>query len=276
MTGDHTAVLRAKSEVKKALKDGGRRAALRWVVSVSSVLALILLAACLSGCGSFRDVAELIPRDVETQTISIGEGMNSATPTGSLSATGTAAPLQPATPPPSQNHTLTYTFFPAIVNSSVPAAMSTEQPPIETIDSTPPTDTSLTPTKAPFTKKTILVDISDQHVYAYEKGMLIFSFIASTGRKNSTRAGHYKILDKHPRAFSDLWGFWMPYWMGFEYVGNNLENGFHSLPVLSNGVQLWGKKIGKPITYGCVVLKPNDMKKLYRWAGIGTAVVIQK
>jgi lipoprotein-anchoring transpeptidase ErfK/SrfK len=113
-------------------------------------------------------------------------------------------------------------------------------------------------------------------VYAYEKGKPVFSFVASTGRNNSTQAGHYRILDKSPNAYSDPWGFWMPYWMGIYYVGYNLENGFHSLPVLSNGAQLWGSQIGSPITFGCVVLRPNDMKQLYKWAGIGTEVVIRR
>src|SRR5574341_256731 len=220
---------------------GKRQGTLLWV-SATTVLAVITLGIMvdLSSPGRIRNVIALIPRNIKTQTISTGGGMNSPTPTGSWHATATVTTLQPATPLPS------------------------------------PTATPPSPTKVPYAGKTILVDISDQHVYAYEKGKLIFSFVASTGRNHSTRAGRYKILDKIPKAYSDPWGFWMPYWMGFEYVGSNLENGFHSLPVLSNGVQIWGKKIGSPITYGCVVLKPNDMKKLYRWAGIGTAVVIRK
>lgn len=128
--------------------------------------------------------------------------------------------------------------------------------------------------EVPHKGKIILVDISDQHVYTYEKGELVFSFVASTGRNNLTRVGQYKILDKIPNAYSDPWGFWMPYWMGIYYVGYNLENGFHSLPVLSNGTKLWGNKVGSPVTYGCVVLLPGDMKKLFRWASVGTIVVI--
>ena len=258
-------------------RPGKRRAALLWV-GVISILALMIMVGvlCLSWSGSFSDVVALIPRNIKTQTISADGGTNSPTTTGSRTATATMTPLQPAAAPASQNPVDTYTFIPAVVNSGIPAEIPTELPPLETTNDISPTATSLPPTKVPFVRKTILVDISDQHVYAYEKGKLIFSFIASTGRNNSTQAGRYKILDKHPRAYSDPWGFWMPYWMGIYYVGSNLENGFHSLPVLSNGVQIWGKKIGRPITYGCVVLKPNDMKKLYRWAGIGTAVVIQK
>jgi lipoprotein-anchoring transpeptidase ErfK/SrfK len=256
---------------------GDRRAARRWLISVITVLALITLVVVvfLFWSGIFGNVVALIPRNVPTQTTNADGGMSTPTPTGQLSAPATMTALQPATPPAPQIKVQTHTFIPAVVNLGVPAAIPTELPPETTSEEVSPTDVPQ-PTKAPYARKTILVDISEQHVYAYEKGELVFSFVASTGRNKSTRVGRYKILDKIPRAYSDPWGFWMPYWMGIYYAGNNLENGFHSLPVLSNGVQIWGKKIGTPITYGCVVLKPDDMKKLYRWAGIGTAVVIQK
>jgi lipoprotein-anchoring transpeptidase ErfK/SrfK len=111
---------------------------------------------------------------------------------------------------------------------------------------------------------------------AYEGKKLVFSFDVSTGRNGSTYAGDFSILDKIPNAWSAPWGFWMPYWMGIYYVGSNLENGFHSLPVLTNGEQIWGDEIGVPITYGCVVLNPKDMKRLFNWAEIGTAVTIRR
>jgi LysM repeat protein len=123
--------------------------------------------------------------------------------------------------------------------------------------------------------KSILVVISKQHMYAYEGKKLVFSFGVSTGRNGSTYAGTFSILDKIPNAWSAPWGFWMPYWMGIYYVGSNLENGFHSLPVLTNGKEIWGDEIGVPITYGCVVLDPSNMKRLFNWADIGTPVIIR-
>jgi LysM repeat protein len=123
--------------------------------------------------------------------------------------------------------------------------------------------------------KSILVVISEQHMYAYEGKKLVFSFDVSTGRNGSTSAGTFSILDKIPNAWSAPWGFWMPNWMGIYYVGSNLENGFHSLPVLTNGQEIWGDEIGVPITYGCVVLDPNNMKRLFNWADIGTPVIIR-
>jgi LysM repeat protein len=123
-------------------------------------------------------------------------------------------------------------------------------------------------------KKRILVSISEQHLYAYEGDKLVMSFVASTGRGGGTAAGSFSILDKIPNAWSDPWGFWMPYWMGIYYAGPNLENGIHALPVLTNGQTIWGSELGTPITYGCVVLGADETSQLFNWATIGTPVSI--
>lgn len=185
----------------------------------------------------------------------------------SIKSSPAAPTMLPSTFPVSQSPKLKNIFLPVIQKQGDPYSFKARLPLLANTSPAP---------EIPYKEKTILVDISEQHVYAYEKGELIFSFAASTGRKNLTRPGSYRILDKIPNAYSDPWGFWMPFWMGIYYAGYNLENGFHSLPVLSNGTKLWGDKIGTPVTYGCVVLLPGDMKKLYRWARVGTAVVIQK
>jgi lipoprotein-anchoring transpeptidase ErfK/SrfK len=186
----------------------------------------------------------------------------------------TIEPSLTATPLP----TATYTPFSAVTNTPT----STPTPlPTATATATPlPSPTEAPPESARpegislNSGKTIVVSISEQHVYAFEGENLVFSFAASTGRGNTTLAGNFRILDKIANAYSDPWGFWMPYWMGIYYVGSNLENGFHSLPVLYNGQELWGDLIGTPITYGCVVLAPGDMKQLFDWADISTPVEI--
>jgi lipoprotein-anchoring transpeptidase ErfK/SrfK len=264
-------------------KTGNRCGTLLWVsvIGVSAVITTTVIV-FLSWAGRNSNPAALLPMSTKTQLVSTAGGMNTPTSTRSWLATSTMAapqqamaakqlatvPQQTGTPTPSQIPILSYIFIPVIEKAGNPLSFQARLPLL--------IKTNSPVIEVPFKEKTILVDISDQHVYAYEKGKLIYSFVASTGRHNLTRIGHYKILDKIPNAYSDPWGFWMPYWMGIYYAGYNLENGFHSLPVLSNGVKLWGNKIGSPITYGCVVLMPDDMKKLYRWAGIGTAIVIQK
>jgi lipoprotein-anchoring transpeptidase ErfK/SrfK len=122
--------------------------------------------------------------------------------------------------------------------------------------------------------KYILVDISEQHLYAYEGEELVYSFVASTGIENSTRVGTFSVLDKIPNAYASTWDLWMPNWLGIYYSGN-LENGIHALPILSNGVQLWGGFLGSPISFGCVVLGVYESQLLYEWADIGTPVEIR-
>jgi LysM repeat protein len=123
--------------------------------------------------------------------------------------------------------------------------------------------------------KEIVVDISEQHLYAYQNNQLVFSFVASTGIGNSTRIGTFKVLDKIPRAYSSAFNIWMPYWMGIYYSGT-LENGIHGLPLLMNGVELWGNLLGRPATYGCIESKTSEIKQLYDWAEIGTPVIIRR
>lgn len=122
--------------------------------------------------------------------------------------------------------------------------------------------------------KYILVDISDQHMYVYEADALVFSFVASTGIGNSTRVGTFAVQSKVPNAYGSTWNIWMPNWLGI-YWSHGLENGIHALPVLSNGVTLWEGFLGRPVSYGCVVLGTYESQLLYDWAEMGTPVEIQ-
>ena len=122
--------------------------------------------------------------------------------------------------------------------------------------------------------KYILVDISEQHMYVYEGDVLIYSFVASTGIENSTRIGNFAVQSKIPNAYASTWSLWMPDWLGI-YWSHGLENGIHALPILSNGVTLWEGFLGRPVSYGCIVLGTYNAQVLYDWADVGTPVEIQ-
>jgi lipoprotein-anchoring transpeptidase ErfK/SrfK len=123
--------------------------------------------------------------------------------------------------------------------------------------------------------KYILVSISQQHLSAYDNGQLVYSFVASTGMGNSTRTGHFSVLDKIPNAYGATWNIWMPNWLGIYYAGS-LEDGIHALPILPSGARLWSGYLGTPISFGCVVLGVDESLQLYNWADVGTPVEIQR
>jgi lipoprotein-anchoring transpeptidase ErfK/SrfK len=122
--------------------------------------------------------------------------------------------------------------------------------------------------------KYILVDISEQHMYVYEGDSMIYSFVASTGMNNATATGTFAVQSKIPNAYGSTWDIWMPYWLGIYWAGG-LENGIHALPILANGATLWEGFLGRPISYGCVVLGSYEASLLYDWAQIGTTVEIR-
>jgi lipoprotein-anchoring transpeptidase ErfK/SrfK len=122
--------------------------------------------------------------------------------------------------------------------------------------------------------KYILVDISEQHMYVYEGDTLVYSFVASTGMNNATRVGTFAVQSKIPNAYGSTWDIWMPHWLGIYWSGG-LENGIHALPILSNGATLWAGFLGRPISYGCVVLGSYEASLLYDWADMGTPVEIR-
>ncbi|MBN1178914.1 MAG: LysM peptidoglycan-binding domain-containing protein [Anaerolineae bacterium] len=122
--------------------------------------------------------------------------------------------------------------------------------------------------------KRILIDLSEQHLYAYQGNTLVYSFVASTGINNGTRVGTFRVLDKIPNAYASTWDLQMPHWLGIYWAGS-LENGIHALPILSNGQRLWAGYLGTPVSFGCIILGVEEARLLYEWAEVGTPVVIQ-
>lgn len=168
----------------------------------------------------------------------------------------TATPLETATPLPPPTATPPLLEMSIVTEFSLPPSQNASAPPVYTGG------------------KYILVDISEQHMYVYENDQLLYSFVASTGINNSTRTGLFHVQSKIPNAYGATWNIWMPNWLGIYWAGG-LENGIHSLPILPNGAELWAGYLGRPVSYGCVVLNSYDSSVLYHWAEIGTPVEIR-
>ncbi len=120
--------------------------------------------------------------------------------------------------------------------------------------------------------KRIVIDLSDQRMYVYQGGQLLWNWTVSTGRPGQeTAVGHYKVLNKIPNAYAYTWSLQMPYWLGIYWAGS-LQNGIHALPIQANGQRLWDGYLGQRVSYGCVILGTEQAKALYNWAPVGTPV----
>jgi LysM repeat protein len=129
---------------------------------------------------------------------------------------------------------------------------------------------------APAVKPTKFVaSISQQRCWLYNGETVIARWICSTGRRGAPSVpGSYKIQSKLPKAYGSTWNIWMPFWLGIYWAGAS-ENGIHGLPWdAGSGVQIWSGNVGKPITFGCIMLDNVNAKMLYDMAWIGMPVII--
>jgi len=126
------------------------------------------------------------------------------------------------------------------------------------------------------TSRRIVVDISDQRLYAYDGDVLVFNYVASTGIDESpTIPGVYQILSKDEEAYASIWDLYMPHFMGLYRTAPDFTNGIHGLPTLSSGRQLWAGYLGSPVSFGCVVIGLDEARDLFEWAELGTLAIIQ-
>jgi LysM repeat protein len=120
----------------------------------------------------------------------------------------------------------------------------------------------------------IVVDLSDQRMFVYQDGQLLWNWVVSTGRPGQeTVVGHFKVLNKIPNAYAYTWSLQMPYWLGIYWAGS-LQNGIHALPIQANGQRLWDGYLGQRVSFGCIILSTDNAATLYNWASVGTPVDI--
>jgi len=114
--------------------------------------------------------------------------------------------------------------------------------------------------------KEIVIDLSEQKVYAVDDGDIIFEGRISSGKEGrETPTGEYTIMQKERMHISNLWpkpdgGAKMPYMMRLTDTGIAMHLGY--VP-------------NRPASHGCVRLKNGFAQKMYRWAKVGTKVSIE-
>jgi len=117
-----------------------------------------------------------------------------------------------------------------------------------------------------FGKQKIVVDLSLQKAYALEDGYIVFEGRISSGKEGrETPNGTYTIMQKKRYHRSNLWpkpngGAKMPYMMRLTNTGIAMHLGY--VP-------------NKPASHGCIRLKKDFAKKMFKWARVGTEVVVE-
>jgi LysM repeat protein len=124
--------------------------------------------------------------------------------------------------------------------------------------------------------KRVVISISQQYMWTYENGALRTEHVISTGIDRSpTIPGIYQIQTHDPLAYASVWDLTMPHFMGIYEGWPGFMNGIHGLPTLSNGRRLWSGSLGRPVSYGCIILGLEEAEDLYQWAEAGVIVEIQ-
>ncbi len=131
------------------------------------------------------------------------------------------------------------------------------------------------PSGVPGRGKAIFVSIRQQRMFVYKDGKLAYKWTISTGLPGrNTARGNFRVQSKYPEAWSSIWKLRMPFWLGIYNVGT-VENGIHALPINTRGQKLWSGLLGRPASFGCVILSTENAAILFKYAPMGTPVVIR-
>ena len=52
-------------------------------------------------------------------------------------------------------------------------------------------------------------------------------------------------------------------------------NGFHGFPTRGGSTLLWTGDLGRPVTYGCILISTDHASALYEWAEEGVVVEVR-
>ena len=128
-------------------------------------------------------------------------------------------------------------------------------------------DVILQPDQKITTQKSIVVDLSQEKIYAYDGKTLFIQEPISTGLEfTPTPLGKFTIFKKTPSRYMqgpipglsdqeyDLPG--VPWDLYFTYQGAVIHGAY------------WHDHFGEPWSHGCVNLAPDQARKLYEWVDI--------
>lgn len=117
--------------------------------------------------------------------------------------------------------------------------------------------------------KKIYIDLTNQMLYAYEDGKVVYNFLISSGKWGKTPTGDFRIWiklrytrmtggSKERHTYYNLPN--VPYTMYFysNEIPKSRGYGVHGA--------YWHNNFGHPMSHGCINMRVEDSEKLYNWA----------
>ncbi len=125
------------------------------------------------------------------------------------------------------------------------------------------------------TSKEIVVDRSEQKLYAYDGETLFMETSISTGLAlTPTPRGSFTVFKKTPSRYMQGPLPGLPSDQYYDLPGVPWNLYFTHDGAVIHGTY-WHDSFGRPYSHGCVNLAPSDAQKLYLWADLGTTVTVR-
>ncbi len=112
----------------------------------------------------------------------------------------------------------------------------------------------------------VIIDLSDQRIYAYENGVLVRNVLVSTGLPATpTVRGEFTAQRKYAAQTMTGPGYYLPDvpYVVYFYAGYALHGTY------------WHENFGQPMSHGCVNLPTPEAEWFYNFADIGTPINVQ-
>jgi lipoprotein-anchoring transpeptidase ErfK/SrfK len=149
----------------------------------------------------------------------------------------------------------------------------------------PPRRASVTPSASPSSAATalpeesgsgrrVVFDISEQRVWLVsDAGRTLRTYLVSGSLTDNLRPGSYEVFSRSRWATGIDDSGVMQYFVRFTR-GENAAIGFHSIPTKNGKALQTLEQLGTPQSHGCIRQAMGDAKRMWRFAPVGTRVVV--
>jgi len=156
-----------------------------------------------------------------------------------------------------------------------PRAATPESPGSSVTSNADPTEVALPPASG--AGRRVVFDMSEQRVWLVGPADRVQrTYLVSGSKHDNLDPGHYEVYSKSRTAVSYTYEETMRYMVRFA-EGDNAAIGFHDIPRDQQGDPVQTREqLGRRLSSGCIRQARADAIALWRFAGVGTAVVVTR